>query len=86
MIRTYAYKDIKIEEIFAREEEKTNVADVVAEIIAEVRKGGDAALKRYAEQFDGAAPAVFEGGGVCTGGRGVSGDFKGSGGAYSCLP
>ena len=60
MIRTYAYKDIKIEEIFAREEEKTNVADVVAEIIAEVRKGGDAALKRYAEQFDGAAPAVFE--------------------------
>lgn len=60
MIRTYAYKDIKIEEIFAREEEKTNVADVVSEIIAEVRKGGDAALKRYAEQFDGAAPAVFE--------------------------
>ena len=60
MIRTYAYKDIKIEEIFAREEEKTNVADVVAQIIAEVRKGGDAALKRYAEQFDGAAPAVFE--------------------------
>ena len=60
MIRTYAYKDIEIEEIFAREEEKTNVADVVAEIIAEVRKGGDAALKRYAEQFDGAAPAVFE--------------------------
>ena len=60
MIQTYAYKDIKIEEIFAREEEKTNVADVVAEIIAEVRKGGDAALKRYAEQFDGAAPAVFE--------------------------
>ena len=28
MIRTYAYKDIKIGEIFAREEEKTNVADV----------------------------------------------------------
>ena len=60
MIRTYAYKDIKIGEIFAREEEKTNVADMVAQIIAEVRKGGDAALKRYAEQFDGAAPAMFE--------------------------
>lgn len=92
MIRTYAYKDIKIGEIFAREEEKTNVADVVSEIIAEVRKGGDAALKRYAEQFDGAAPAVFEvseeeraaafAGGRC----GICGDFKGSGGAYSCLP
>lgn len=91
MIRTYAYKDIKIGEIFAREEEKTNVADVVSEIIAEVRKGGDAALKRYAEQFDGAAPAVFEvseeeRAAACTGGRGVSGGFKGSGGAYSCLP
>ena len=38
MIRTYAYKDIKIEDIFAREEEKTNVADVVAEIIKGIRK------------------------------------------------
>ena len=36
------------------------MADVFSQIIAEVRKGGDAALKRYAEQFDGAAPAVFE--------------------------
>ena len=38
MIQTYAYKDIKIEEIFAREEEKTNVADVVAEIIERYAK------------------------------------------------
>ena len=60
MIRTYAYKDIKIEEIFAREEEKNDIADAVAEIIAEVRKNGDAALRQYAEKFDGAAPAVFE--------------------------
>ena len=38
MIRTYDYKDMKIEEIFAREEEKSTVADIVAEIIADVRK------------------------------------------------
>ena len=30
MIKTYAYKDIQIDEIFAREEEKSTVADVVA--------------------------------------------------------
>ena len=60
MIQTYAYQDIKIEEIFAREEEKNTVADAVAEIIANVRKNGDAALRRYAEKFDGAAPDAFE--------------------------
>ena len=38
MIKTYAYKDMKIDEIFAREEEKSTVEDVVAEIIADVRK------------------------------------------------
>lgn len=60
MIKTYAYKDIKIDEIFAREEEKTNVADVVANIISEVRKNGDVALKFYCTQFDGAAAEVLE--------------------------
>ena len=54
MIKTYAYKDIQIDEIFAREEEKSTVADVVAEIIADVRKNGDKALKAYCEKFDGA--------------------------------
>lgn len=57
MIRTYAYKDIKIGEIFAREEEKTECGGRgFGDYRNEVRKGGDAALKRYAEQFDGAAP------------------------------
>ena len=51
MIKTYAYKDMKIDEIFAREEEKSTVEDVVAEIIADVRKNGDAALKAYCEKF-----------------------------------
>lgn len=60
MIQTYAYKDIKIDEIFAREKEKTTVADVVTDIIADVRKNGDEALKRYARKFDGAAAEVLE--------------------------
>lgn len=44
-MKTYAYKDIAIDEIFARKEEKTEIADTVAEIIANVRKNGDAALR-----------------------------------------
>ena len=60
MIRTYRYDEIKKEDIFARKEEKNEIADVVAEIIAEVRKNGDAALKRYTEAFDGAVAEVLE--------------------------
>lgn len=60
MIRLFRDQEIKIEEIFARTEEKTDVAGVVAEIIADVRKNGDAALRRYAEKFDGAAAEVLE--------------------------
>ncbi len=43
---------IKAEEIFAREEEKNTVGETVAEIIANVRKNGDKALKEYSEKFD----------------------------------
>lgn len=60
MIRTYRYDEIKKEDIFVRKEEKNEIADVVAEIIAEVRKNGDAALKRYTAAFDGAAAEVLE--------------------------
>lgn len=60
MIRLFRDQEIKIEEIFARTEEKTDVAGVVAEIIADVKKNGDAALRRYAERFDGAAAEVLE--------------------------
>lgn len=59
-MKTYAYKDIAIDEIFARKEEKTEIADTVAEIIANVRKNGDAALRYYAEKFDGRAAEVLE--------------------------
>ena len=36
------------------------VATVVTQIIETVRQEGDAALRRYAEQFDSAAPARLE--------------------------
>ena len=40
------------EEIFSVEEEKYDVSDIVSEIIADVRKRGDAALFEYTEKFD----------------------------------
>ena len=41
MIKTYNLKDISIGDILARDEEKTNVADIVASVIDNVRKNGD---------------------------------------------
>ena len=52
MIRIYKTGTLKDEEIFARSEEIANVAPVVSEIIADVKKRGDEALKYYAEKFD----------------------------------
>lgn len=53
MIKQYRYQDIKIDEIFHRTEEKTDVADIVSRIIADVRRNGDEALFRYGKEFDG---------------------------------
>lgn len=60
MIPIYAYEEIEIEKIFARDAEKTNISSVVSAIIADVRKNGDAALKRYTQEFDGAVAEVLE--------------------------
>lgn len=38
MIKQYRYAEISIDDIFHRTEEKTDVADAVAEILADVRK------------------------------------------------
>ena len=54
MIRILKYGEVASEDIFARVEPKMNVEQVVAEIIADVRANGDAALKKYCEKFDGA--------------------------------
>ena len=53
MIKIYRYGEVSNEEIFARFNPTASVEGVVAEIIANVIKNGDVALKAYAEKFDG---------------------------------
>lgn len=52
MIPIYRYDTYSKDKIFARSTSGINVADTVAEIIANVRINGDTALKKYAQQFD----------------------------------
>ncbi len=60
MIQQYRYQDICIDDIFHRTEEKTDIADAVAGILADVRANGDEALLRYTKQFDQAVPSRLE--------------------------
>ena len=53
MIKIYKYGEITKEEIFARTESAVNVEAVVADIIENVKKDGDTALRAYSEKFDG---------------------------------
>lgn len=52
MIAILPYGQVSNEEIFARVEPTVNVSDIVSDIIANVRKRGDAALYEYCEKFD----------------------------------
>ena len=52
MIKIYNYGELSYDEIFAREEEKFSVEEVVADIIADVRKNGDKAVFEYCRKFD----------------------------------
>ncbi|MBE6572396.1 MAG: histidinol dehydrogenase [Ruminococcaceae bacterium] len=54
MIKILKYGEVSSNEIFARCEQKVDVADIVSDIIADVRKNGDSALYKYCEKFDGA--------------------------------
>ncbi len=54
MIPILQYGQVKNEEIFARVEPKFDVTGIVADIIATVRREGDAALLAYNKKFDGA--------------------------------
>ncbi|MBQ4600783.1 MAG: histidinol dehydrogenase [Oscillospiraceae bacterium] len=54
MIRIMKYGQIPNGELFAREEPTSNVAPIVAEILADVRSRGDAAVLEYTAKFDGA--------------------------------
>ena len=53
MIRILNANEIPAEEIFSRTVPQAAVTDAVAEIIAAVRREGDAVLFRYCERFDG---------------------------------
>ena len=54
MIRTFQYGEVTNETLFIRSPLFTDVGPVVADILADVQKNGDAALLRYTEKFDGA--------------------------------
>ncbi|MBE6623231.1 MAG: histidinol dehydrogenase [Ruminococcaceae bacterium] len=54
MIKIMKYGEVSADEIFARTEPTVNVEEVVADIIYDVRKNGDAALYKYCEKFDNA--------------------------------
>ena len=60
MIKIYNYGQVPAAEIFARENPTANVADVVADIISNVRARGDEALLEYALRFDKAALSSLE--------------------------
>lgn len=52
MIRIMKYGEVPNEELFLRGAQTKDVGGAVAEIIAEVRRGGDQALFAFAEKFD----------------------------------
>ena len=52
MIKIYNYGQVSDQEIFARDNIASDVEGVVAQIIADVIKNGDAALREYAAKFD----------------------------------
>ena len=52
MIKIFKYGEVPNEEIFARVVPTMNVEEIVADIIATVRKDGDKALYFYSEKFD----------------------------------
>lgn len=60
MIKIYKRNEISNEEIFERSTQSAGVEDIVADIIANVRKNGDSALVEYSKKFDGAVDDVLE--------------------------
>ena len=60
MIKILNYNEIDKSEIFARVENKANVEEIVARIIADVRANGDKALLAYCEKFDKVKLASLE--------------------------
>ena len=60
MIRILRHGEVSLSEIFSRVQPKLDVESIVADIIANVREKGDAALFEYCERFDGARLSALE--------------------------
>ena len=60
MIRVLNAGEVSLSEILARPEDKRDIAGTVSAILADVRQNGDAALRRYTKEFDGAEPDALE--------------------------
>ena len=52
MIKIFDTESISVSEILKREQTSTGVEDIVADVIANVRKNGDNALQEYTKKFD----------------------------------
>lgn len=52
MIKVFDTESIAVSEILKREQTSTGVEDIVADVISNVRRNGDAALKEYTKKFD----------------------------------
>ena len=51
---------VPLSEILARTEDQRDISGLTADIIADVRQSGDAALRRYTKEFDKAEPDTLE--------------------------
>ncbi len=60
MIKIMKYGSVSADEIFSRGESSFDVADIVTDIINNVRKNGDKALFEYCEKFDKAKLSSLE--------------------------
>ena len=60
MIKVYKYGEVSNDEIFSRAVMPSNVEQTVADIIADVRQNGDAALLAYNARFDRAEGVALE--------------------------
>ncbi|MBO4693168.1 MAG: histidinol dehydrogenase [Clostridia bacterium] len=59
MIKIYNYGEVPNSEVFSRNDVATDVEDIVADIIKNVRQNGDKALSEYSLKFDGADIKCF---------------------------
>lgn len=60
MVKILDAAQVPLSEILARTEDKRDISGIVAGIIADVRENGDAALRRYAREFDRAELDALE--------------------------